>query len=132
MGYNDPAEKALIRLEVRRFASRCDGNQGLLQRADSLREVARLASLSIPFRVADEYEARDALRRLVQTAEDRAKEVITDQIAAMLRAEEGQQRSLKNRMTDDWSNLTGVLGHLRRWAALKLAAADQTGCDTGL
>lgn len=130
MASNDPAEKAMIRMEVRRFASRCDGNEGLLQRADSLREIARLAALSIPFRVSNEYEARDAHRRLVQAAEERAKELIADQIAAMVRADEGQQRSLKNRMADDWSNLTGVLGHLRRWATLKLAAADHA--DTGL
>jgi hypothetical protein len=119
------SDKAAIRLEVRRFASRCDSNESLLQRADSLREVVRLVGLSIPFRISNEYEARDAHRRLVLSAEERAKELIMDQIAALIRADESQRQSVKNRIADDWSNLTGTLGHLRRWAMAKMAGADR-------
>lgn len=129
MAYNDPADKAMIRLEARRFATRCDGNEGLIQRADSLREIARLASLPIPFRISSEFEARDAQRRLVLAAEERAKELIVAHIDALVKADEARRQGLKNRMTDEWANLTGVLGHLRHWAAMKLAAADPFRSD---
>lgn len=126
MARSDPAEQAMIRLELRRFQIRCDTQEGLLERADTLREVARLAKVSIPYKIADTIEGRDLQRRVVLRAEDRARELITGQIDAMMKAEEQFRQVLKNKIAEDWANLTGALGHLRTWAKNKLVAAEQS------
>jgi len=125
MAANDPAEKALIRLEMRRFTGRCQNNEALIQRADSLREIARLAAMSLPYKIAGEFEAREAQRRLLLLAEDRAKEVIQDQIATIFKVDASHRLSVQNKVNEDWANLSGPLGHLRNWAKLKLTAAAQ-------
>lgn len=125
MARADPAEQALIRLELRRFASRCDTQEGLIQRADSLREVARLSNVTLPYRVSGEYEARDLLRRVVQAAEERARDLIIEQIENLVRAEGDFRDKLRGKMREDWANLTGALAHLRTWANNRLTAAEQ-------
>lgn len=126
MGRSDPAEQALIRLELRRFQTRCDTQEGLLQRADTLREVARLARISIPYKIADTIEGRDIQRRVVVVAEDRARELIQAQIGNAMKVEAESRGTLKSKMAEDWANLTGVLGHLRTWAKNKLLVAEQS------
>ena len=96
-----------------------------MQRADSLREIARLASLSMPYKISAEYEAREALRRMTLVAEDRAKELILEQIAAVFKVDADHRGSAQNKLAEEWSSLTGPLGHLRNWAKLKLTAAAQ-------
>ena len=125
MAFIDPAERALIRMEIRRFVARCESNEGLVQRGDSLREMARLAATVIPYKVANEPEARDAQRRLALAAEDRAKELILLQISGFVRAEAELRPQIKSKMFDDWGNLSGALAHLRSWANGKLSAAEQ-------
>lgn len=126
MARGDPTDNALIKLELRRFAGRCDGQEGLIRRADSLREISRLASLTAPFRIAGELETREILRRVSQAAEDRARELIQEQIDGYLRAEPDYRQKFKGKMHDDWANLTGPLAHLRNWAQGKLNMADQS------
>jgi hypothetical protein len=126
MASNDPADKALLRMEVRRFVGRCENNEGLVQRADSLRELARQAAMTLPYKIAGEYEARDAQRRLVLLAEDRAKELIGNQIANLYKLDEDHRQGFKGKMIEDWANLTGPLGHLRTWAKAKLNVAEQS------
>jgi hypothetical protein len=126
MAFGDPADKALLRLEVRRFVSRCENNEGLLQRADTLRELARLAAMPLPYKIAGEYDARDAQRRMVLLAEDRAREIISEQITAMLRLDDLHRPGYRSKMVEDWANLTGALGHLRSWAKSKLNVAEQS------
>lgn len=126
MAYNDPAEKALLRLEVRRYIGRCESNEGLVQRADSLRELARLAATTLPYKIANEIEAREAQRRLLMATEDRAKELIGAQIAAFTKAGEDHRVGLRSKMVEDWTNLTGPLSHLRTWAKGKLTMAEQS------
>ncbi|MCX8087456.1 MAG: hypothetical protein N3C63_11260 [Rhodocyclaceae bacterium] len=121
----DPTERALIRLELRRFATRCEMQLDLIQRADTLREVARLAHLPLPYKLADEYEARDLARRVVQQAEERARQLISEQIEAYARGERDFREKLRGRLREEWSHLTGPLGHLRTWANNKLAAVEQ-------
>ena len=123
--FNDPAEKALVRLEVRRFISRCENNEGLVQRADSLRELARLGGVTIPYKITNEVEARNAQRTLLLQVEDRAKELLLEQIAACMKSPDEQRAGLKNKMVEDWANLTGGLSHLRSWAKSKLNQAEQ-------
>jgi hypothetical protein len=125
MTRGDPAEQAILRLESRRFATRCETQVALIQRADSLRELARLATIPLPYRLAEDYLGRDAQRRVSQVAEDRARELIQEQIDRCLRAEPERREILRNKLAEDWANLTGVLAHLRSWAQGKLLSAQQ-------
>jgi hypothetical protein len=125
MSRADPTEHALIRLELRRFASRCDMQEGSLQRADTLREVARLAGIAVPYKLSDEIEARDMQRRVSQVAEERARELIAAQIDGFVRGEESFRTMMRGKMREDWANLTGPLAHLRTWANGKLLVAEQ-------
>jgi hypothetical protein len=126
MARGDPVEQAMLRLEARRYASRCDMQEASIHRADSLREVCRLAVIALPYRLAEDYPSRDAQRRVSQAAEERAREIIHEQLDRYLRAEGDQAEKQKAKMADDWNNLTGVLGHLRNWAHNKLIAAEQS------
>jgi hypothetical protein len=126
MARGDPAEQAALRLEARRFTSRCELQSAQLQRADTLRELARLATVPLPYRVSEDYACRDAQRRVALIAEGRAREIIHEQIEHLLRAEPERHDSLKSKMVEDWANLTGVLAHLRTWAQGKLVAAQQS------
>ena len=126
MALRDPVDKNLLRMEGRRFAARCEAQVSSLERADTLREVSRLAtSLTLPYAISEDYAARDALRLVQLRAEDRARELIQEQIQNFARAEENLREKQKRTMLDAWANLTGPLGHLRTWAQSKLAAAEQ-------
>ena len=126
MALRDPADKNLRRMEVRRFAARCETQVASIERADTLREVSRLAtSLTMPYSITDDYNARDALRLVQLRAEDRARELIQEQIQNFVRAEEVQREKQRRFMLDAWTNLTGPLASLRTWAQSKLIAADQ-------
>ena len=49
MALRDPTDKNLQRMEARRFAARCEAQVSSVERADTLREVSRLAtSMTIP------------------------------------------------------------------------------------
>ena len=63
MAYHDPADKAMVRLEVRRYAGRCDNNEALVQRADSLRELSRLAAMDISCAVSGSRASTKGLTR---------------------------------------------------------------------
>lgn len=126
MAIRDPIDKNLQRMEARRFASHCDAQVSLIERADTLREVARLASsIILPYALGEDYTARDSLRLVQTRAEDRARELINEQVQSFVRAEEVQREKLRRAMLDSWANLTGPLGHLRTWAQSKLVAAQQ-------
>lgn len=126
MALRDPIDKNLLRMEARRFAGRCEAQVSSIERADSLRELSRLAtSITLPYAIAEDYTARDALRLVQTRAEDRARELIQDQIQNFVRAEELQREKHRRAMLDAWANLTGPLGHLRTWAQSKLVVAEQ-------
>lgn len=126
MALRDPANKNLLRMEARRFAARCEAQASSIERADTLREVSRLAaSLTMTYALAEDYSARDALRLVQTRAEDRARELIQEQIQNFVRAEENQREKQRRAMLDAWANLTGPLAHLRNWAQSKLIVADQ-------
>lgn len=126
MALRDPIDRNLLRLEARRFASRCDTQVALIQRADTLREVSRLANLSLPYKLTEDMTAQDARRLVLNTAEDRAQELISEQIAIFVKAEPVAHDKLKRGMIDAWANLTGPLGHLRPWAVARLTTAEQS------
>lgn len=125
MAHFDPADRALMRLETRRYVSRCETQEHTIIRADTLREISRLANMNLPANLYDSNEARDAQRHVVLMAEERARELIKQQIDNCLRAEPDHRDKLRNHMDEDWRNLTGPLGHLRTWAQRQLAIAEQ-------
>jgi hypothetical protein len=126
MALRDPVNQNLLRMEVRRFASRCEAQVSSIERADNLREVSRLATgLTLPFAISSDYTARDELRLVTTRAEDRARELIQEQIQNFLRCEDNQREKQERAMLDSWANLTGPLGHLRTWAQSKLVVAQQ-------
>ncbi len=126
MALRDPTDKNLQRMEARRFAARCEAQVSSVERADTLREVSRLAtSMTMPYAVTEDYTARDALRLVQMRAEDRARELIQEQIQNFVRAEENQREKQRRAMLDAWANLTSPLAHLRTWAQSKLIVADQ-------
>lgn len=125
MAFKDPAEQALQRFEARRYANRCSNQEGMMERADTLREICRLTHMPIPSNLMEVSEAQDARRRLVLIAEQRAKALITNQIAAWAKADEQRRGKLQISMIDDWTNLTGHMGHLRTWAQRQFTLAQQ-------
>lgn len=126
MALRDPVDKTMLRMEARRFAARCDAQVSAIERADTLREVSRLAtSIALPYSLVADETSRDALRLMQTRAEDRARELIQEQLQNLARAEENQREKQKRAMLDAWANLTGPLGHLRTWAQSKLVAAEQ-------
>lgn len=126
MALRDPVDKNLQRMEQRRFTMRCELQISSIERADTLRELARLAtSVSLPYSLTGDDVARDALRLLQMRAEGRAREIIEEQLQQFTRAEVVQREKLKRAMLDAWTNLTGPLGHLRPWAQRKLVMAEQ-------
>lgn len=125
MAFKDPAERSLQRFEARRYASRCGNQEGMMERADTLREVCRLTHMPIPATLMEVSEALDARRHLILVAEQRAKALIADQIAAWAKADELRQGKLQVSMLDDWTNLTGPMGHLRTWAHRQFTLAQQ-------
>ena len=126
MALRDPANKNLLRMEARRFAARCEAQASSIERADTLRELSRLAtSIALPYSLTADDGSRDALRLLQTRAEDRARELIEEQLKHFVRAEDPLREKQKRVMLDAWANLTGPLGHLRSWAQSRLLAAEQ-------
>jgi hypothetical protein len=126
MALRDPVDKNLLRMESRRFALRCEAQISSIERADTLREISRLAtSITLPYSITEDYAARDAMRLVQTRAADRARELIEEQIQNYARAEKNYRTKHKRAMLDTWANLTGPLSHLRTWAQSKLLAAEQ-------
>ena len=99
MAIRDPVDKNMQRMEARRFASRCEAQVSSIERADTLREVARLATLiTLPYSISEDFTARDALRLVQLRAEDRARELIQDQIQNFARAEDDHREKQKRCM----------------------------------
>lgn len=126
MALRDPVDKNLLRMEARRFASRCEGHVATIERADNLREVARLVSaLHASYPLSEESAVRDALRLVQMRAEDRARELIQQQLQNYARVESYLRDKWRRTLLESWSNLTGPLAHLRLWAQGRLTVVEQ-------
>ena len=63
MALRDPVDKNMQRMEARRFTARCEAQASYIERADTLREVARLStSIVLPYSLTTDDVSRDALR----------------------------------------------------------------------
>lgn len=126
----DPVDKNLLRMEARRFASRCEGQIASVERADSLRELVRLAGvIHLSYPLSEEAVARDALRLLVRRSEERARALISLQLQNYARVEPYLRDKWRRNLFDSWSNLTGTFAHLRAWAQARLAVVEQQLVD---
>ena len=126
MALRDPVDKNMLRMEARRFVARCEAQVSSIERADTLREVSRLTtSIMLPYSLTADDLSRDSLRLVQTRAEDRARELVQEQLQNLARADENQRAKHRRAMLDAWANLTGPLGHLRTWAQSKLMAAEQ-------
>ena len=126
MALRDPVDKNMLRMQARRFTARCEAMVSSIERADNLREVSRLAtSISLPYSLTADDGSRDSLRLMQTRAEDRARELIQEQLHNLARADENQREKHRRTMLDALANLTGPLGHLRTWAQSRLVAVEQ-------
>jgi hypothetical protein len=125
MSVRDPINRNMARMQERRFAARCQSQIFSIERADTLRELSRLSSISVPYTMPDDILARDSVRDVKEHAEERARDLIREQLKDFLRAEDILRDKLKRRMQESWMDLTGPLGSLRSWAANKLLLAEQ-------
>ena len=126
----DPVDKSLLRMDARRFASRCDGQIASIQRADSLREVVRLVSMiRLPYSLGEESAARDALHQLTLRGEDRVRELIRLQLQNYSRVEPYLRDKWRRNLFASWSHLTGPFAHLRTWAQTQLTLVEQQLLD---
>ncbi len=122
----DPTTRNITRLEGRRFINKCEGQIALIHRADSLREVCRLASIAVPYVLSEDYSSRDAQRAVGVAAEERARELVNHMIESFMRAEPLARDKFKRQLMDGCNSLSGPLGHLRGWAQTKLTNAEMS------
>ncbi len=125
MSTRDPVDKSLLRMEVRRFQTRCEAQEGMIARADSLHEVARLATIPIPFPLTDDTAALDARRQVKRQAEERAQILIEEMFGRLAKAESFAQEKQLRSIQEEFLQLTGSLAHLRTWAYARFNSVQQ-------
>lgn len=125
MSRYDPVDRNLIRLELRRFQTRCEAQQGMIRRADTIHELIRLGSIPLPYMLVEETEALDARRQLKQTAEDRARELFEALLDRFAKAEPIAREKLRRAIDEDVLLFSGSLANLRAWAFHRIASVEQ-------
>jgi hypothetical protein len=130
MAQFDPVNRNLIRLELRRFQTRCEAQQGTIRRSDSVRTVARLGKIAIPFALAEEQLALDAREEVRKTAELRARELFDDLFSSYLKVEPHVRPKIKRTIEDEILQLSGFLNPLRVWAQGRLVTVEQTRSES--
>lgn len=126
MAQFDPVNRSLLRMEVRRFQTRCEAQQGTIRRSDSVRAVARLGKLAIPFPLSEEQLALDAREEVRKSAEMRARELLEELFDRYTKAEAMMRPKLKRGIEDEILQLSGFLNPLRIWAQGRMNAIEQT------
>jgi hypothetical protein len=121
----DPVDRNMLRMELRRFQTRCDALEGTIRRADSLRQVARLGNVVIPFLLAEETGALDARGQVRHTAEERARELINELLKHFEKVEPYARDKVRYQIEDELLNLVGPLNALRNWAQGRLTMVEQ-------
>lgn len=122
---SDAQDHRLLYLEKRRFLAKCREHEPLIIRSETLRDVSRWAVLYVPTEIAEEYEVRGALERLVDIAEARAKEIILGEIEICLKADDPVRSRMLRQVADEWAKLRGPLRHLRAWAQKTVETRQQ-------
>ena len=122
----DPLNRNLVRLESRRFLAKCEAQIALIRTVEHVRDVVRLATLSLPYLLGDDSSAREAQREMLVVADERARELISRHVDHYSRAEPMVRVKYKRQVMDCLTELTGPLAHLRSWAQTKLTNAEMT------
>lgn len=125
MARNDPVERNMIRMELRRFQTRCEAQEGSIQRADSVREIARLANIAIPFMLSEEVEALDARKQVRRTGEQRARDLMEELFDRLIKAEPNARDKIRRAINEEFAQLNGPLNSLRTWAQSRQTTVEQ-------
>lgn len=126
MSRYDPTDRNLVRMELRRFQSRCEAQEGTIRRADTIHEVSRLATVIIPFVLAEETDALDMRRQVKLTAEAQARDLFEAMLDQLVKTEPFARDKLRRSMEEEIHLFTGALNALRTWAYARLSAVEQT------
>lgn len=122
----DPVDKSLMRMEARRFASRCESQIARILQTNSLREAVRLANqIQLSYPLSEESVAREALRNMNLQTGDRLEALIRQQLQSYARVEPYLRDKWRRSLIDSWSHLTGSFFHLRAWANNRLSVIEQ-------
>lgn len=122
----DPVDKSLMRMEARRFASRCESQIARILQTNSLREAVRLANqIQLSYPLSEESVAREALRDMNLQTGDRLEALIRQQLQSYARVEPYLRDKWRRSLIDSWSHLTGSFFHLRAWANNRLSVIEQ-------
>ena len=122
----DPVDKSLMRMEARRFASRCEIQIARIFQTNSLREAVRLANqIQLSYPLSEESVAREALRNMNLQTGDRLEALIRQQLQSYARVEPYLRDKWRRSLMDSWSHLTGSFFHLRAWAHNRLSVIEQ-------
>lgn len=122
----DPVDKSLMRMEARRFASRCESQIARILQTNSLREAVRLANqIQLSYPLSEESVAREALRNMNLQTGDRLEALIRQQLQSYARVEPYLRDKWRRSLMDSWSHLTGSFFHLRAWANNRLSVIEQ-------
>ncbi|HPB90279.1 MAG TPA: hypothetical protein PK372_05740 [Rugosibacter sp.] len=122
----DPVDKSLMRMEARRFASRCESQIARIFQTNSLQEAVRLANqIQLSYPLSEESVAREALRNMNLQTGDRLEAIIRQQLQGYARVEPYLRDKWRRSLTDSWSHLTGSFFHLRAWANNRLSVIEQ-------
>jgi hypothetical protein len=125
MARTDPVDRNLLRMELRRFQTRCEAIEGSIRRADTIRAVVRLAKIAIPFALIEESEALDTRAQVRRTAETKARELLETQFSLLGRAEPMARDKIRRGLDDEIQQLNGPLNPLRIWAQSRLLVVEQ-------
>ncbi len=125
MSQHDPVDRSMLRMELRRFQTRCEAQEGTIRRADTLRAVARLGKIAIPFPLSEEQLAIDARAEVRRAAENRARELLEEWFDRLGKAEPQARDKIRRMIEDELLQLTGYLQALRVWAQGRMQSIEQ-------
>ncbi len=125
MAQYDPVNRNMLRMELRRFQTRCEATEGTIRRADTIRAVVRLAKIAIPFPLNEEVEAIDARAAVRRVAEIQAREIFETMFDRLSKVEADQRDRLRRIIQEEFLQLTGPLNPMRVWAQGRLNAVEQ-------
>ncbi len=125
MSQHDPVDRSMLRMELRRFQTRCEAQEGTIRRADTLRAVARLGKMAIPFPLSEEQLAIDARAEVRRAAENRARELLEEWFDRLGKAEPQARDKIRRMIEDELLQLTGYLQALRVWAQGRMQSIEQ-------
>lgn len=125
MARSDPVDRNMLRMELRRFQSRCEATEGSIRRADTIRAVVRLSKVPIPFPLSEETQALDVRAQVRRTAEEKARELLETMFGLLGKVEPMARDKIRRSIDEEIQQLSGPLSALRVWAQGRLLVVEQ-------